>query len=58
MSPNHRTFRLQVMMTPEEIQAIDDWRFAQRQSSRATAVRQIMQRGMMVADQKEEDPVQ
>lgn len=36
------SIRLQAMMTAEELRAIDDWRFAQRQASRAAVVREIM----------------
>lgn len=31
------------MMTPDEINAIDDWRYAQHIPSRADAIRQLLQ---------------
>ncbi len=40
-----RDIRLQIMLEPEELAAIDDWRFAKRMPSRAAAVREILQRG-------------
>jgi hypothetical protein len=41
-----REIRLQIMLQPEELAAIDDWRFAKRMPSRAAAVREILQRGL------------
>lgn len=38
--------RLQIMLTPEELQALDDWRFARRMPSRAAAVRELLKRGL------------
>jgi hypothetical protein len=38
--------RLQIMLTPEELKALDDWRFAQRMPSRASAVRELLKRGL------------
>jgi hypothetical protein len=46
MNPVPRSIRLQVMMTPEEIRAIDDWRFEHRLPSRAAAIRKLMRRGL------------
>lgn len=43
-----RTVRLQVHMTQEEVRAIDDFWFAQRLSSKAEAVRELLRRGMAV----------
>ena len=34
-----RTEKLQLMLDPEELQAIDDWRFENRLPSRAAAIR-------------------
>lgn len=36
-----REQRLQIMVTAEELQAIDDWRFARRMPTRAAAVREL-----------------
>ena len=38
--------RLQIMLTPEELQALDDWRFQKRMPSRAAAVRELLKRGL------------
>jgi hypothetical protein len=38
--------RLQIMLTAEELQALDDWRFARRMPSRAAAVRELLKRGL------------
>jgi hypothetical protein len=41
-----RPERLQIMLTPEELMAVDDWRFARRMPSRAAAVRELLKRGL------------
>tara|TARA_R110002020_G_scaffold25060_6_gene81601 strand:+ start:4106 stop:4324 length:219 start_codon:yes stop_codon:yes gene_type:complete len=41
-----RNERLQIMVAPEELSAIDDWRFRQRMPSRASAVRELLRRGL------------
>jgi hypothetical protein len=41
-----RLTRLQIMVSEEEIHALDDWRFAQRMPSRAAAVRELLRRGL------------
>jgi hypothetical protein len=38
--------RLQIMLTPEELVLIDDFRFKHRMPSRAAAVREILTRGL------------
>jgi len=38
--------RLQIMLTPEELEALDSWRFARRMPSRAAAVRELLKRGL------------
>ncbi|MBC7768267.1 MAG: hypothetical protein H7124_05725 [Phycisphaerales bacterium] len=38
--------RLQIMLTPEELGALDDWRFARRMPSRAAAIRELLKRGL------------
>lgn len=38
--------RLQIMLTKEEVRALDDWRFAKRMPSRASAVRELLKRGL------------
>ena len=48
MSELNRPERLQIMLNPEEIRALDDWRFAQRMPSRAAAIRELLRRGLGV----------
>lgn len=38
--------RLQIMLSSEELQAVDDWRFQKRMPSRASAVRELLRRGL------------
>ncbi len=38
--------RLQLMLSPEELTVIDDFRFKRRMPSRAAAVRELMKRGL------------
>jgi hypothetical protein len=46
MSELARGERLQIMLTAEELKAVDDWRFAKRMPSRASAVRELLKRGL------------
>ena len=41
-----RPERLQIMLTAEELSALDDWRFVRRMPSRAAAVRDLLRRGL------------
>jgi hypothetical protein len=38
--------RLQIMLTKEELIALDDWRFGKRMPSRAAAIRELLRRGL------------
>ena len=38
--------RLQIMLTGEELKALDNWRFEKRMPSRAAAVRELLKRGL------------
>ena len=40
--------RLQVMLSPEELTAIDDFRFKHRMPTRAAAVRELLKMGLTV----------
>lgn len=40
--------RLQVMLSPEELTAIDDFRFKHRMPTRAAAVRELLKLGLTV----------
>lgn len=44
--PANRDERLQLMLSSEEMQAVDDFRFRFRLPSRAAAVRELMKRGL------------
>jgi hypothetical protein len=38
--------RLQIMLTRKELEALDTWRFATRMPSRASAIRELLKRGL------------
>jgi hypothetical protein len=46
MAELSRAERLQIMLTNEELAALDEWRFARRMPSRAAAVRELLKRGL------------
>lgn len=46
MSLADRDIRMQIMLQPEELSAIDDWRFLRRMPSRAAAVCELLRRGL------------
>ena len=46
MAEAERGERLQIMLTLEELSALDDWRFSRRMPSRAAAVRDLLRRGL------------
>jgi hypothetical protein len=39
--------RLQIMLTQAELRAIDTWRFTKRMPSRAAAIRELLNRGLI-----------
>jgi metal-responsive CopG/Arc/MetJ family transcriptional regulator len=41
-----REERLQIMLSPEELNAVDNFRFAHRMPSRAAAVRELLRHGL------------
>jgi hypothetical protein len=43
---HQREERLQIMLAPEELAAVDNFRFAQRMPSRAAAVRELIRLGL------------
>ena len=47
-----RDERLQIMLSDEELVALDDWRFAMRMPSRAAAIRELLRRGLADVDVK------
>jgi len=42
-----RESRLQIMLTEDELKVIDDWRFSRRMPTRASAVRELLKRGLI-----------
>jgi hypothetical protein len=46
MSELERGERLQIMLSGEELQAVENWRFERRMPSRAAAVRELLRRGL------------
>jgi hypothetical protein len=46
MATEGRIERLQIMLTDDELAAVDDWRFSRRMPSRASAVRELLKRGL------------
>ena len=51
-----RTQKLQIMLSLEELQAIDDWRFSYRLPSRAAAIRELVSRGLKAEDFPDPEP--
>jgi hypothetical protein len=41
-----RAERLQLMLDPDELRVIDDFRFSKRMPSRAAALRELLKRGL------------
>ncbi len=46
MPDNERGERLQIMLSVDELQAVETWRFDKRMPSRAAAVRELLRRGL------------
>jgi hypothetical protein len=46
-TPMTRGHRLQIMLTPQELSEIDDWRYMRRMPSRAAAVRALLKLGLV-----------
>jgi hypothetical protein len=46
MADLERPERLQIMLSPDELQALENWRFEKRMPSRASAVRELLRRGL------------
>jgi hypothetical protein len=41
-----REIRLQIMISPDELEAVETWRFKTRMPSRASAIRELLRRGL------------
>jgi hypothetical protein len=39
--------RLQIMLTEAEMRLVDNWRFTKRMPSRASAIRELLKRGLV-----------
>jgi hypothetical protein len=48
-----KTMRVQLLMTPAEFGAIDDWMFNHRVHGRSEAIRQLLQLGMEYSAKKD-----
>lgn len=46
MAELERPERLQIMLSAEELNALENWRFEKRMPSRAAAVRELLRRGL------------
>ena len=46
MADLERGERLQIMLSAEELKAVENWRFEKRMPSRASAVRELLRRGL------------
>lgn len=46
MTDLERGERLQIMLSAEELTAVENWRFEKRMPSRAAAVRELLRRGL------------
>ena len=46
MADLERPERLQIMLSAEELVALENWRFEKRMPSRAAAVRELLRRGL------------
>ena len=52
MAKRLRAERIQMMLSAEELAAVDDFRFKHRLPSRAAALREVLRRGLCVSGQK------
>jgi hypothetical protein len=50
--PRQRFERLQIMLSPQELAALDDFRFKYRMPSRAAAIRELLRRGLAGAHER------
>ena len=50
MAAQPREDRLQIMLSPDELEAVDTFRYEHRLPSRAAAVRELLKRGLASAE--------
>jgi hypothetical protein len=55
VAKNDRGERLQIMLASKELEALDDFRFKNRLPSRASAVREILRRGLLASGHQAPD---
>ena len=53
-----REIRLQIMISPNELDAVETWRFKSRMPSRASAIRELLRRGLAAEGFKFAEPGQ
>ncbi len=58
MGELNRGERLQIMLSQTELRAVDTWRFKKRMPSRASAVRELLKRGLAAEGFLEADEAQ
>ena len=51
MAGREREERVQIMLSPDELAAVDDFRFKNRMPSRSAALREVLRRGLTVLGQ-------
>jgi len=56
MAELSRAERLQIMLTSDELQLVDDWRFSRRMPSRSSAIRELLKRGLVAEGFDLSDP--
>jgi hypothetical protein len=55
MGELNRGDRIQIMLTAAELKLVDNWRFKKRMPSRASAVRELLKRGLIAEGFEEAD---
>ncbi len=48
----NKTERIHIALTPDELRAIDKWRYANEIPARSQALRELIRRGMAAPDEK------
>lgn len=54
MADEQKTERVQLLMTPSEVKAIDDWSFENRIRGRSEAIRRLIELGLVKAREANE----
>jgi hypothetical protein len=56
MADEQKTERVQLLMTPAEVKAVDDWSFEQRIRGRSEAIRRLIELGLAASKTKPRKP--